>query len=310
MTVSTAKKMCLDGEIVDYADCKVHAFSGAVKYGAGVFEGIRAYWSARNGELFVFRLREHVERLRFGMRVMRFEPIYDAPFLEECVLKTLKANTIKEDTHIRMIAYLADDDELSGTTGIGLVVGCVPRAQSKNVREGIRMKISSYARISDNSMPARVKATANYVNNRAAEIEAKRDGYQGALILTAHGKVSEASGACFFMIRDGKLITPDLSSDILESITRDTVIRMGRELGLEVIERQVDRNEIYLAEEAFCCGSGWEIIPVIEVDRLAVGDGKPGPLTRRVQDSYFALVRGEVKGNQPDHREWRRAVWD
>jgi branched-chain amino acid aminotransferase len=112
------------------------------------------------------------------------------------------------------------------------------------------------------------------------------------------------------MVRDGKLVTPDLTSDILESITRDTVIRMGRELGLEVVERQVDRNEIYLAEEAFCCGSGWEIIPVIEVDRLAVGDGTPGPLTRRIQDSYFALVRGEVKGNQPDHREWRRSVWD
>lgn len=306
MPVPTAAKMCLDGRIVDYADCRVHAFSGAVKYGGGVFEGIRAYWNAPARELYVFRLREHVERLRFGMRVARLEPAYDVSFLEECVLKTLRANDLRGDVHIRMIAFLAGDDELSATTPVGLVVGCVPKTQSMNVREGITAKVSSITRIADNAMPPRVKATANYLNNRAAEIEALRDGYGGALMLTANGKVSEGTGACLFIVRNGQLITPDTGNDILESVTRDTVIRLGREkLGLEVVERPVDRTELYAADEAFLCGSGWEVVPVREIDRIAVGDGQVGPLTQQVQAAYFDTVRG----NLPDYPGWRRPVW-
>lgn len=306
MPTPTAAKMCLDGRIVDYADCRVHAFSGAVKYGAGVFEGIRAYWNDKARELYVFRLREHVERLRFGMRVARLEPVYETAFLEKCVLDTLRANDIRGDVHIRMIAFLSGDDELAATSPVGLVVGCVPRSTSKNVRDGITTCISSITRIADNALPPRVKATANYMNNRAAEIEAQRNGYGGALMLTANGKVSEGTGACLFIVRDGKLITPDTGNDILESVTRDTILRLGREkLGLEVVERPVDRTELYAADEAFLCGSGWEVVPVREVDRIALGDGKVGSLTRRVQDAYFALVRGDV----PDNASWRTAAW-
>lgn len=306
MPTPTAAKMCLDGRIVDYADCKVHAFSGAVKYGGGVFEGIRAYWNETARELFIFRLREHVERLRFGMRVARLDPVYGATFLEQCVLDTLRANQIRGDVHIRMIAFLSGDDDLAATTPVGLVVGCVPRSTSKNVRDGITTCISSIARIADNALPPRVKATANYMNNRAAEIEAQRNGYGGALMLTAQGKLSEGTGACLFLVRDGKLITPDTGNDILESVTRDTITRLGEEkLGLEVVERPVDRTEIYAADEAFLCGSGWEVVPVREVDRIALGDGKVGPTTRRVQEAYFALVRGEV----PDNASWRTPVW-
>lgn len=306
MPTPTAAKMYLDGRIVDYADCKVHAFSGAVKYGGGVFEGIRAYWNGGARELFVFRLREHVERLRFGMRVARFEPVYETDALERAVLDTLRANELRGDVHIRMIAYLSGDDELSATTPVGLVVGCVPRTQSRNVTDGITAKVSSIARLSDNAMPPRVKATANYLNNRAAEIEAQRDGYGGALMLTAAGKVSEGTGACLFIVRDGRLITPDTGSDILESVTRDTIIRLAREtLGVDVVERPVDRTELYAAEEVFLCGSGWEVVPVREIDRIAVGNGRVGPVTFAVQQRYFATVRGEVA----DFAEWRRAVW-
>jgi branched-chain amino acid aminotransferase len=298
--------MCLDGNIVDYADCKVHAFSGAVKYGAGVFEGIRAYWSDDDRELYVFRIKEHVERLRFGMKVMRLEPVFEASFLSKCVLKTLHANNLREDTHIRLIAFLAGDEELRATTPVGMVVGCVPRPTSHFVRDGIRVKVSSIARISDNTLPPRIKATANYVNNRAAEIEALRDGYDGTLILTSHGKVSEGSGACLFIVRNGTLITPDIGSDILESITRDTVIKLAREmLDLKVEERSVDRTELYASEEAFWCGSGQEVVPIREVDRLAVGNGAVGAVTRRIQETYFDVVRGRVA----NHPKWRQAVW-
>ncbi len=303
----TARWMCLNGDIVDYADCKVHAFSGAVKYGAGVFEGIRAYWNADDKELHVFRLREHAERLRFGMRVLRFDPVYPVDFLEDCVLKTLRANELRENTHIRMIAFLSGDDELPATSPVGLVVGCVPRPSAQSVAKGIRCRIGSIQRIADNALPPRVKATANYINNRAAELEARRDGYDGVLMLTAQGKMSEGAGACFFMVRDGALITPDVTSDILESITRETVMRLARDVfNLPVVERQIDRTEVYAADEAFWCGSGQEIVPIIEIDRLAVGDGAVGPITQRIQQAYFDLVRGQ----RAEWPEWRRPVWN
>lgn len=302
----TARWMCLDGDTVDYADCRIHAFSGAVKYGAGVFEGIRAYWNEADRELYAFRLKEHVERLRFGMKVQRFEPVYDAGFLEACIVRTLQANELREDTHVRVIAFLAGDDELPATAPVGLVVGCVPRPTATTVAKGIRCKSASIARIAATALPPRVKATANYINTRAAEIEARRDGYDGALMLTADGRLSEGTGACVFLVRGGVLITPDVGSDILESITRDTVMTLAREgLGLGVVERRVDRTELYAADEAFWCGSGQEIVPILSVDRLDVGSGAVGPVTQGLQKSYFDLVRG----HSADHPKWREPVW-
>jgi len=298
--------MCLNGELVEYENCKVHAFSGAVKYGAGVFEGIRAYWNDRDRQLYVFRLREHIERLLFGMRVLRFEPLYEPGFIEDCILRTLRANELREGTHLRVIAYLDGDDELPATGPVGLVVGAVPRPSAASVAQGIRCRFSSIVRITDNSLPPRVKATANYINNRAADMEARRDGYAGVLMLTAQGRVSEGAGACFFMVRDGVLVTPDVTSAILESITRDTVIRLARDVfGMPVVERPVDRTEVYAADEAFWCGSGQEIVPIVEVDRLAVGTGKVGPMTLQLQQAYFDLVRG----SRSEWPEWRRPVW-
>jgi branched-chain amino acid aminotransferase len=298
--------MCLNGDLVRYEDAKIHAFSAVVKYGTGVFEGIRGYWNDSKREMYVFRLREHVERMRFGMKIMRFDEIYDAEWLEDCLLAVIRKNDLREDCHFRMIAFMDGDDELAATGPVGLVIGAVPRTRSKAVEAGVSVGVSSWTRISDNALPPRVKATANYVNNRAAEIEAKVNGYDGVLILTQQGKVSEGSGACLFVVRDGALITPDVGSDILESVTRDTVIRQARDrLGLPVIERALDRTELYVADEAFLCGSGWEVVPVTAVDRLPVGDGRPGPITRRTQEHYFDLVYGRID----DHPAWRRPVY-
>lgn len=304
--MSTCEFMCLNGEIVPYKDARIHAFSAVVKYGLGVFEGLRGYWNAERLELYVFRLAEHIERLRFGMKVMRYDSIYEAAHLEDCLIRMLRANDMRENCHIRMIAYIDGDDELTVTGPVGLVIGTLKRPHRKSIETGIGMTVSSWQRIADNALPPRVKCTANYVNNRAAELSAKLDGYDGVLMLTADGKLSEASGACVFLVRQGRLITPDVGSDILESITRDTMIVTARTaLGLSVDERRVDRTELYAADEVFLCGSGQEVTPVIAVDRLAIGDGTPGPVTRRVQDHYFKLVKGEIA----DHPDWRTAVW-
>ncbi len=302
----TSPMMSLNGKIVPYDQCTVHAFSGVVKYGAGVFEGLRGYWNAERGEMYVFRLHEHLERLRYGMRVLRFDTVFDEAFMAESLLSMIRANDLRENVHLRMIAFLDGDDELAATGPVGLVCGAVPRPPSKAVTDGVHIATSTYARLGDNMLPPRVKATANYVNNRAAEMESRRNGYQGVLMLTERGKVSEGSGACFFMIRNGVLHTPDTSSDILESITRDTMIQLAREkLGLQVLERTIDRHEVYAADEAFWCGSGYEVQPILSLDRLAIGTGTPGPLTRALQDTYFATVEGRSN----DHANWLTPVW-
>lgn len=302
----TAEFMCLDGEIVPYAEARIHAFTGVVKYGCGVFEGLRGYWNDADQELFVFRLAEHLERLRFGMKLMRYAEIYDAAWLEDCIVRMLRANRLRETVHIRVIAYLGGDDELSQTGPVGLVAGALPRPSARGVRDGVHVRVGSWTRIADNALPPRVKCTGNYVNNRAAEIDAKQDGYDGVVMLTAQGKVSEGSGACLFMVRGGRIATPDLTSDILESITRDTMIRIAPEtVDKEVVERTIDRSELYAADELFWCGSGQEVMPILSVDRIPVGDGTIGPVTRALQERYFKIVRGQ----DPDHRDWLTPVW-
>lgn len=306
MPVTTEPKMYLNGKIVDYADCKVHAFSSAVKYGAGVFEGLRGYWNDQAKQLYIFRLREHMERLRFGLKAMRYADIPPLAELERAILEVSRANNIRATAHFRLIAFLDGDDELATVGPTGVVAGAVVRGSSPRVETGMAAMISSYTRIADNAMPPRVKCTANYVNNRAAELEARAAGYDGALMLTQEGKLSEASGACCFIVRNGRLVTPDLSSDILESITRETVIELARTmLGLTVEERRIDRSEIAAADEMFACGSGWEVIPIVSVGRIDVGDGKPGPVTRAVQKAYFDVVHGRTNR----HAGWLAPVW-
>ncbi|MGA1327189.1 MAG: branched-chain amino acid transaminase [Rubrivivax sp.] len=304
--MSTCPLMCLDGRILPYEQAQVHAFSAVVKYGLGVFEGLRAYWNDDEQQLHVFRLAEHLDRLAYGMRVMRFDRIIAADELADALTRTLQANEIRENVHIRLIAYIAGDGDLHVTGPVGYTIGLVKRPPGKSLETGIHVAVSAWQRLADNAMPPRVKCTANYVNNRAAEITARQDGYQGVLMLSADGKLSEASGACVFLVRRGRLITPDPSSDILESITRDTVIQLAREqLGMPVEERRVDRSELWAADEVFWCGSGQEVVPIVSVDRLAVGHGQPGPVTRQVQQAYFDLVYGR----SDRHPEWLTPVW-
>ena len=306
MPNATAPYMSLNGRIVPYEACTIHAFAAGMKYGVGVFEGLRGYWNAERNDMFVFRLRNHLERLRYGMRVLRLEPIFDARVLQDALLAMIRANDLRESSHLRIIAFLDADDDYAATGPAGFVCGAVPKPRSASVTTGIHVAVASYARLADNAMPPRVKCTGNYVNNRAAEMEARRNGYDGALMLTAQGKVSEGTGACFFMVRDGVLHTPDVASDILESITRDSLIRLaGEQLGLTVCQRTIDRHEIYAADEAFWCGSSYEVQPILSLDRLAIGCGAPGPVTQALQRAYFAAAEGHTD----DHADWRSPVY-
>ncbi len=297
--------LSFNGRIVPWEDAKVHILTPGLKYGAGVFEGIRGYWNAAHGEMYLFRLREHLDRLQYSMRVMRYDHDLTSATIHEAIIALLRANELREDVHIRPLVWVDGEGEMSATGPIGWAVAALRRPVQPEVRDGVHVGTSSWRRIADTATPARVKATSNYANGRLAGIQGKLDGYDNVLLLTQAGHVAESPGSCFFMIRDGRPVTPGTTSSILESITRATVMELLREIAGPTTERDIDRTEVYAAEEAFFCGSGYEIQPVLSLDRLPVGDGKPGPLTRRLQARYFSLVRGETN----DHAEWLTRVW-
>lgn len=302
-----AQFIWLNGRIVPWAEACVHVYSPAMKYGVGVFEGLRAYWNGAEQQLYLFRLQEHLERLAFSMRVMRFDDPPAEAVLRDAVIETLRANKFRQGVHIRLSVYLDGDGEQAATGPCGTYCAAVPRNEDARVEKGVTAGVVSWRRPEDSAMPMRVKAHANYHNGRLATLEAKGNGHGSAIILNSRGKVAEGPGMCLFMIRGGQVVTPSVTSDILESITRETVIRLLREeLGATVVERDVDRTELYAADEAFYCGTAWEVTPITAIDRLAVGNGAPGAMTRRLQALFFAIARGE----SGLHAAWRTPVFD
>lgn len=300
-----ARVMLVNGELVPFADARVHPLSLAVAYATAVFEGIRAYRNPHTGAHAFFRLDDHLRRLQRGMRVLRFERVYEMDWLRAQLCRLVLANEPDDDVYVRLLCYIEGIGPMASTGPVGMAAAAMPRERSKQADTGLSLGVSSWARLGDNASPPRVKATANYHNGRLAMLQARADGYDGALMLTAAGKVSEAPIAAFFMVRDGQLISPSRTSGILESITRDTVVELYRELhGRPVEEREVDRSELYFADEAFVCGTGQEIQPVVAIDRMPVGDGTVGPVTIRLRERYFDVVRGLVG----DRAAWRTPV--
>ncbi|MBK6599466.1 MAG: branched-chain-amino-acid transaminase [Proteobacteria bacterium] len=301
----TPKLLMMNGELVPFADARLHPLSLAVTYATTVFEGVRAYHVEKTGQFALFRLDEHMRRLQVGMKLLRMDRSYDTQYMLESLTKLIRANEPDSDVYVRLLVYVEGTGLMATTGPVGFTAAAMPREKPKFAETGMSLGVSSWHRLDDNASPPRIKSTANYHNARLAALQAKSDGYDGALMLTAGGKVSESPIACFFMVRDGQLITPSKSSGILESITRDTIITRYRELtGKQVEERVIDRSELYFADEAFLCGTGQEIIPVVKIDRFAVGDGAVGPLTRKLSQDYFDLVRGI----NAEHSEWRTLI--
>jgi branched-chain amino acid aminotransferase len=297
-------KIWMNGSLKSQEQAVLPVNSAAVFYGTNVFEGLRAYWNPAEEELFCFRLKEHFARIRESMKMNRFTIAYSDADLFEAVRETLRGNQIREDVHMHMVAYVTGVGvDATGPTGLYIN----PRRRGRINAEGLKCCISSWVRTSDNAIPIRLKSGPNYQNGRLATLQAKADGYDAAIFLNGHGHVAEGSGATFMMVRKGKIITPPLTGDILESITRETLIEdvAPRVLGMPIIEREIDRTEVYVADEAFFCGSGYEITPITSIDRFPLGDGKVGPITQRISDAYMALVRGTDKR----HAEWRTATY-
>ncbi|MBI3914396.1 MAG: branched-chain amino acid transaminase [Chloroflexi bacterium] len=300
------KYVWVDGKMRPWNEATIHMSQVGTGGVSSVFEGIRAYWNADRKKLYVFRLDAHLERFAQSIRLMRMTQKTSNAEIKRGLVELVRANEYKEDTYIRPLAFI--ESALFGSAPgdvARIVINTTPWASRLKSGKVNHACVSSWSRIADNVMPPRVKASANYLNSRLASEEARRNGYDSALFLNSNGKVSEGPGACLMIVRAGKLITPSVTSGILESITRETLIELCRNvLGIEVVEREMDRTELYVAQEAFMCGTGAEITPIVSVDRLPVGTGEMGPITKRIESIYHDLVRGI----DPQCPEWRTEV--
>ena len=305
----TAPFAWLDGKLVPWEQATLHLATECVLRGENVFEGERAYWSEAEQDLFVFRHAEHIARLRQGARIMRMTIPYTDAEIEAACMSLIRACNYRGNVHFRPVAYFAEGeltDYLPEEIRTGMFILAFSKPTTKAVTQGVRSCVSTWRRNSDLASPSRIKSGANYHNSRLAYIDARLNGFQVPILLNEAGKVAEGPGACFMMVRKGKLITPPVTADILESITRDTLIELAQaELGLDVVERDIDRTELYVCDEAFFCGSGHEVSPINSIDHYPVGAGEPGPITRQLQQLYFDVVTGRV----PKYRHWLTPVY-
>jgi branched-chain amino acid aminotransferase len=302
------KYLWWNGKQMPWEDATVHVTDLGWSTVGAIFEGIRAYWNDEKEESYVFRLPEHMKRFEQSMKMVRLEQEYSTEHLIEQILELCRANDHREDIYIRPLAYRAGGGG-GGFSGFGSEAGILINTSSRptHLMTGRKVDacVSSWTRISDNVMPPRVKNISNYRNGQLATMEAQINGYDVPLILNDQRKVAEGPGACVMMVRDGKLITPGVTDSILESITRDALIQMARDdLGLEVQERPIDRTEFYIADEAFLCGTAFEITPIVSVDRYQLGDGEVGPITKQLEDLFLGVLRG----TDSRHEDWRTPV--
>lgn len=297
----------LDGALVPWDQATIHVTQLGTASVSAVFEGIRAYWSADHTQLYVFHLDAHLQRFFQSMRLIRLPPVFDPATLKQGALDLLRANAPQEDTYLRPFAFIEAPTFGGVPTGTTRVLLSTSRWDSRLKSDKLnRAGVVSWTRLSDHVMPPRIKASSNYLNSRYAAEEAKRHGYDSAILLNAEGHVAEGPGSCLMLVRGGTLITPGVTSGILESITRKTLLDLAANvLHVPVQERTVDRTELYVADEVFFCGTGAEITPVSSVDGLPVGSGELGPITRRLVDLYHDLVRGI----DPRGAEWRTPVF-
>ena len=298
----------LDGEMVRYHDAYLPPMTHALHYGTGCFEGIRAYWNPAHEQLYLLQAEPHYARLRRSAAILRLQLPYSQDELVGLTMEILRRNSARTDTYIRPLVFISAEEIGVRLHGLqqSFLIYTAPLGEYIATSGGIRCMTSSWRRISDSAIPARAKVTGSYVNSALAKSEAQENGYDEAIMLAMDGHVSEGSAENLFMVRDDTFITPPLSEDILEGITRNALIQLIRdELGLEVVERSIDRTELYNCDELLLCGTGAQVSPVVEVDHRAVGTGRVGRHAQRLQEIYF----GAVRGDNPKYRHWVTPVY-
>ncbi len=289
------------GKLQNVNEANINVLSPTVQYGLNVFEGIRCYLSSDGKALYAFRLDDHIDRLYNSCKILKLQLPCSKSELISAIVKTVNANYFQSDVSIRVVALVNDIGNWAYTDNCELLISPIEMRSHLLDEIGMSACISSWERISDRSMSPRIKCGANYMNSRISQLEALQNGYDMALMLNRHGYVSEGPGACLFMIKDNCLITPRSTDSILESITRDSVINLGtRKLGIQVIERAIDRTELYLADEVFLCGTAMEIKSIYSIDKIEIDNGKVGHITTKIKRAYHKSIRGGVESSEYD----------
>ena len=300
--MNEAKSIWMDGKLVPWHEANVHILTHTLHYGNGIFEGTRAYKTDKG--MAIFRLKEHTKRLLNSAKIVAIECPFSQEELEKAQIEVIKDNNFSSNAYLRPLIYLG-----YGAMGVYHKNSPVKVAIAawewgaylgdEGLEKGIRVKTSSFVRNSTKSLFGKAKAAANYLNSQMAKYEAIECGYEEALLLDDCGMVAEGSGECFFIVRNGKLITPPNDSS-LESITQDSVITLANDLGIEVIRRNITRDEVYIADEAFFTGTAAEITPIYDLDARIIGNGKRGELTHKLQNAFFDIVYGR----NPKYSHW------
>jgi branched-chain amino acid aminotransferase len=306
MAFSESGKIWMNGALVEWKDATVHVATHALHYGTGVFEGIRAYDSPQGTR--IFRLAPHMRRLYDSCRVYRMDVPYDFDALNQAVIDTVRVNGFK-GCYIRPLVHRGYSQLGVDPTPCPVEVSIIvwewdAYLGADAVEQGVDVGVSSWTRMAPNTFPALAKASANYANSGLIKMQAAADGYAEGLALDESGLLSEGSGQNLFLVRDGVIYTPGMSSSILQGVTRDSVITLARDLGYEMREQALPREFLYLCDEAFFCGTAVEITPIRSVDRIPVGEGRRGPVTKALQERFFGILHGTL----PDTHQWLTPV--
>ena len=293
------------GELLHVNDAKINVLAPTSQFGLNVFEGIPCYWNDDEKQLYAFRLDDHYDRLIRSARLIQIDCPFSKDDMKKALIDVVKANEYDENLSVRQTLFVVGFGSWGSDGPTEMFVAPIPRGRTSAEynKKGLNVCVTSWRRISENALSPRIKCGANYINSRYGQREALRNGYDTCIFLNEYGKVSEGPGSCFFMVKSGKLITPAFTDAVLESITRDTVIKLAKSLGYEVEERTIDRTELYTADEAFLCGSAMELTPVLSIDKYELGEGE---ISKELHKAYVDAARGLNK----ELKDWVIPVYE
>ena len=301
------RRIWFKGEVLNVNDAKINILAPTSQFGLNVFEGIPCYWNENEQQLYAFRLAEHYQRLVKSARLLQIDCPYSTDNLTIALIDVIKANDYTENLSVRQTLFVDGFGSWGSEGPVEMFVAPIPRGKTSAEynKKGLHCCVTSWRRISDEMLSPRIKCGANYMNSRVGQREALRNGYDTCIFLNNLGKVSEGPGSCFFMVKDGKLVTPALTDSVLESITRDTILNIAKHNGISVCERSIDRTELYTCDEAFLCGSAMEITPIFSIDRYEIGNGNIGPLTNKLHQCYLDVAQGR----NDEFKKWLTPIY-
>ena len=301
------RRIWFKGEILNVNDAKINVLSPTSQFGLNVFEGIPCYWNDDEKQLYAFRLNDHYDRLLKSAKIMQLDCKYTKEEFSKALVDVIRENEYKENLSVRQTLFVDGFGSWGSEGPVEMFVAPIPRGNTSAEynKKGLNCCVTSWRRISDENLSPRVKCGANYINSRVGQREALRNGYDTCIFLNEIGKVAEGPGSCFFIIKDGVVSTPKLTDSVLESITRDTIIQIAKHNNIPIVERTIDRTELYTCDEAFLCGSAMELTPVLSVDRYIIGNGDMGEITAKLYRFYHDVVTGKNEM----YKEWVTPIY-